>query len=237
MLKKCVNIEKLKIIIGCTDKAYFNKDSYSIKFFNKKKESWIKIPVIYHDIAFEKFINSINKEDYKELMKIVFSVNSYEELNRKYDLYEQLLPEYNLYDYFCNYIEDLRENLLINWCITNNINYKKKKISKIRERYIQNKVEKICGRLIDIEFLDKKKKIYKKFCLKLSKEKKYEKIMSEIGNYDLFEKIIREYELEEEWEIFFFDYYYIKTLEQSRKWGENCVEENRPLNRKIRYLH
>lgn len=60
MLKKCVNIEKLKIIIGCTDKAYFNKDSYSIKFFNEKKESWIKIPVIYHDIAFEKFINSIN---------------------------------------------------------------------------------------------------------------------------------------------------------------------------------
>lgn len=221
MIKKYVNIVELKIIISCTDKAYFNKNTYSVKYFNKEKEKWLKIPVIYPDVAFEKFINSINKEDYRELIKIVFSVEGYNELESKYDLYDQLLRENGLLDYYYNYAEDLREKTLVDWCITNNINYKKREISGIRYKYIKKKVRKIYERLVDIEFLDNRKKIYIDFCTKMSKEKKYEKILSGIDNYETFEKIIREYNLKAEWDYYFYDYLYTIKKEKSRKWGES----------------
>ena len=158
MKEKCVNIEELVIIGEWTYKTYFNKESYKISYFNREKEGWLKVPFIYQDIIFEKFINTINKEDYKELLEIVYSTSGYYELEAKYDLYDRLLRENNLLDYFYSFRKSLYRELLIQWCNENNINYISEKISKKTRIKIINKLFDKTEKLDNIEFLEREKK-------------------------------------------------------------------------------
>ena len=215
-----VNLEELKIILEWTEKAYFNKESYRISYFNEEKKGWLKVPFIYPEILFEKFIKSINKEDYKELLEIVFSTSGYYELEAKYDLYDQLLRENGLLDYYYKFREGLNEKLLIRWCNENSINYEIKRISNKSRIKIINKLNDKIDYLSNIEFAKLEEKIYKNFCNELSKERKYRKIVSKVKKYDSFENMIGEYdEIDDEWTRYVMNYRYTNLLK--KKWGKD----------------